>query len=227
MAPKYAEWECTCDTTRTIWQDCSPNTCKNTHAFLLLDSHVGGKVLFIDSMAVARKFLCTSFDGSVFILAKQVRDEGMVQFYVRRSCRVYLVASFNKNDGNVECTNYFSGNIMYTAGIHEVGKDNWGFFQRKVEEHLDVGTYRAVVYPEKVYKQGGKACEAWETKPENRKHVRTLLEVTTVDLLGLITKGNLLGLITAANAKKRRREDLFSSACILLDHAKSSLCFEI
>ena len=159
----------------TRWRDCSRMTSINLDRLSQrYDNPVGGSCTIYHGSGVGRNYECVSDDGSILRMMRQG-----VGFEVQRVCIIMVHSKWCSESNKVQCFGLLNGDLMMEFEATDVAHQNWGEFSWRVADRLGRPSTHVLNLPSSVI-GSAESIEEWRASPQCRKHVRTLLEITSV-----------------------------------------------
>lgn len=174
VAPDFPLWQIR-STGHTRWRDCSRMTSTNLERMSQRpDGPVGWSCTMYHGSGVGRNYECVSEDGDILRMMRQG-----VGFEVQRVYIVMVHSKWCSESNKVQCFGLLNGDLMMEFEAADVAHKNWGEFSWRIADRLGRPSTHVLNLPASVIGSAESIAE-WRASQQCRKHVRTLLDITSV-----------------------------------------------
>jgi hypothetical protein len=157
------------------WRDCSRRTSLNLELLSQCDQPIGQTCTIWSTSGSGKNYNCAEvgIDGS-YTLVRQG-----VELIAKRVNILMIHSGWDESSNKVKCVGMLSGEMLMEFEVGEVAYKNWGTFTWYIADKMGLSGTHLFHVPSSVINEPA-TIELWKTKPENRKHVRTLLDINSV-----------------------------------------------
>jgi hypothetical protein len=156
------------------WKDCTRRTCQNLDRFASLDIQLGQPCYIINSFGTSYKYICVSAPGGDhFQMQHPINLHSVV---IRRVQNMLVHTSYDRGTRKVVCMFVVSGERAVSYDVGDVAYLKWGAFTRRVALDLNHPAQHVINIPSPLIETPAGMTE-WLDVPQNRKHVKTLLNI--------------------------------------------------